>query len=291
MRFFHNKLITIQVLTFLYTILIINTVFWGCKKKTEHDTRISVVVSILPLAEFAEKIGGDRIQVSVMVPAGMTPHGYEPTPVQLMNINKAQIYVKVGTPIEFEISWLDKILALNQKMVVCNAAQDIQSPEPSIDPHIWLSPMNAQIMVENIYNTFITVDIDNKEYYTDNKENFIARLSQLDKHIREVLSTKKARKFLVYHPAWGHFAKTYDLEQISIEKQGKEPTAKAILDIIENAKKENIHVVFASPQFNPKSAQVISQEIQGKVVMIDPLEKNYIDNLYSIAEQLAQIME
>ena len=291
MQCFLNKYIILQPKIFLCILLIINIVFWGCKKEIEHDARLQIVVSILPLAEFAERIGGDNIRVSVMVPAGITPHSYEPTPLQLTNMDKAQIYIKVGTPIEFEIAWLDKIFALNQDMVVCNASKDIQSFDPNIDPHIWLSPLNAQIMVENIYNTLIAVDVQHKKYYTENKEEYIKKLHELDRYIREALKTKKNRKFLVYHPAWGHFASTYDLEQVSIEKQGKEPTAKGILEIIENAQREKIRVVFASPQFSTKSAQVIAREIQGQVVLIDPLEKNYIDNLYHIAGQLAQILE
>jgi zinc transport system substrate-binding protein len=116
-------------------------------------------------------------------------------------------------------------------------------------------------------------------------------LFELNERIKNLLGDKKNRKFLVYHPAWGYFADAYDLEQISIESGGKEPTAKGILRIIEQAKRDNIRVVFASPQFSTKSAQVIAREIQGKLVLIDPLEKNYILNLTDIAEQLSQIME
>ena len=106
-----------------------------------------------------------------------------------------------------------------------------------------------------------------------------------------MLGDKKTRKFLVYHPAWGYFARTYNLEQIPIEVGGKEPTAKGILQIIEQAKNENISVIFASPQFSSKSAQVIAREIHGRVILIDPLEKDYISNLTDIARQLSQIME
>ncbi|MGB3340318.1 MAG: zinc ABC transporter substrate-binding protein [bacterium] len=249
------------------------------------------MVSILPLAEFTEKIGGDRVLVSVMIPAGTTPHSYEPTPAQLTDLSTAHIYVKVGTPIEFEIAWLDKIMSVNKNMFLCNASQNLALPEPDIDPHVWLSPLNAQIMIENIYNTLIEIDTKSKALYYRNKQKYIEELSELNERIKNLLSDKKNRKFLVYHPAWGYFANAYDLEQISIETGGKEPTAKGILSIIEQAKRENIHVVFASPQFTTKNAQVIAREIQGTVILIDPLEKNYISNLTDIAEQLSQIME
>jgi zinc transport system substrate-binding protein len=271
--------------------IIIFMVLSGCSKKIEPDDNIQVVVSILPLAEFTEKIGGGRVHVSVMVPAGTTPHNYEPTPSQLIGLNTADIYVKVGTPIEFEIAWLDKILAANKNMLVCDASKDIPLSEKDLDPHVWLSPVNAKIMVGNIYAALIEKDAEHKEFYRMNKTKYIEELAALDKQIKTMLAQKKNRKFMVYHPAWGYFARSYDLEQIAVEKQGKEPTAKGILQVIEQAQKENINIIFASPQFNTKNAQVIAREIKGEVLLIDPLAKNYIDNLKNIALQLAQTRE
>ena len=273
------------------TIFIICTIFFACPQKHEKTDKVHIAVSILPLAEFAEKIGGDRVQVSVMIPAGTTPHSYEPTPAQLIDLSTAHIYVKVGTPIEFEIAWLDKILSVNKNMFLCNASQNITLPEPDIDPHVWLSPLNAQVMVENIYNTLIEIDPKNKALYHRNKQKYIEELFELNERIKILLGDKKNRKFLVYHPAWSYFANAYDLEQISIETGGKEPTAKGILRIIEQAKRENIHIVFASPQFSTKNAQVIAREIQGEVILINPLEKSYISNLTDIAEQLSRSMD
>ena len=275
------------IFSMILTVIIIG----GCKKNAESPDKVNIVASILPLAEFAEQIGGDRVQVSVMVPAGITPHNYEPTPSQLTDINNAHIYIKVGTPIEFEIFWLDKILTLNQNMLVCDASKNLELDGSDIDPHIWLSPLNAMIMIENIYNAIVAVDAKNKGYYTGNKTKYVEKLLDLDKYIRELLGKKKNRQFIVYHPAWGHFARAYDLEQVSIEKEGKEPTAKSIMRVVELARERNIHTVFASPQFTTKSAQVIAREIQGQVILIDPLEKKYITNLNDIAEHLAHSME
>jgi zinc transport system substrate-binding protein len=274
-----------------FVIFIISIALGGCSKKLEPVNKINICVSILPLAEFTEKIGGDLVQVSVMVPAGITPHSYEPTVEQLTDLNSTDIYIKVGTPIEFELAWLDKILSINKNIILCNASENIAPPELDIDPHIWLSPLNAQIMVENIYEVLIEVDAKNTAFYSRNKQNYIKELVELNERIQMLFNDKKNRKFLVYHPAWGHFARTYNLEQISIEKEGKEPTAKGILNIIEQAKKDDIHLIFAAPQMSTKSAQVIAREIQGKVIMIDPLEKNYILNLMNVAEQLSRSMD
>ena len=145
----------------LFIILIFTT---GCPQQEKESDKINVVVSIMPLAEFAEKVGRDKASVSVMVPPGASPHTYEPTPAQLVKVSKAKLYVKVGTPIEFELAWLDKILSANKDMVVSDASYGIElmnmahkhrheQNEHSYtgdDPHIWLSPKNAKIMVEII---------------------------------------------------------------------------------------------------------------------------------------------
>ncbi len=273
----------------LLVILSLCIAFPACSQKDTPTDKIHIVVSILPLAEFTEKIGGNKVDVSVMIPPGASPHSYEPTPGQFAKLGKAQLYVKVGAPIDFELVWLDKILAVNQDLLLCNASQSVQFIKG--DPHIWLSPHNAAIMVGNIYDALIKIDPDNQMFYNKNRKQYIKELDNLDNDIVRLLREKKGRNFMVFHPAWGYFASAYDLKQISVENQGKEPTAKGILHLIEQAKTNDIKVVFASPQFNTKSAEVIAKEIQGQVILIDPLEKEYITNLKKIASILDQAME
>jgi len=268
----------------------------ACSQKTDQSEKVSVVVSILPLAEFVERIGGDKIAVSVMVPSGASPHSYEPTPSQLVEVSKAQMYVKVGSPIEFELAWLDKILAMNREIAVTDASSGISLRGMSLrdkefDPHVWLSPKNAVVMAKNIYNGLISVDPDNRRYYKQNKEIYINELDSLDHLIRQLLRDKKERKFMVYHPAWSYFAEDYELVQIPIEVEGKEPTAKDIQRIIEQARTYAIKVIFVSPQFNAKSAEVIAREIKGRVVMIDPLARDYSATIGKVAEVLSETME
>jgi len=272
----------------------------------EIDKKIVVVVSILPQVEFVERIGGERVKVIVMVPPGASPHTYEPTPSQLKEVSKAKMYAKVGSGIEFEIAWMDKIISVNKEMLVVDCSKGIElireyghegkyreheeeHEHHGIDPHIWLSPKNAKIMVENIYQGLIQIDPINIEYYARNKEKYLQELEELDKEIAKVLSGKKNRKILVYHPAWAYFCKDYELEQIPIEKGGKEPTPQGIANLIKQAKENNITVIFASPQFSTKSAEVIAKEIGGEVVLIDPLEKNYLENMRKVAEAFAKV--
>jgi len=250
---------------------------------------IGVVVSILPQAEFVEKLGGDKVKVIVMIPPGASPHTYEPTPGQLKEVSKSRIYAKVGSGVEFELAWMDKIIGVNKEMIVIDCSKDADIIEG--DPHIWLSPKNAKIMVENIYKGLVKIDFKNQEYYRNNKEKYLQELDELDDKISNILSGKKDRKIMVYHPAWAYFARDYNLKQIPIEKEGKEPTTEGIKNLIEQAKGSNINVIFASPEFSTESAEVIAKEIGGAVVLINPLEKNYLENMYKVAKAFAEVLK
>ncbi|MDP2846172.1 MAG: zinc ABC transporter substrate-binding protein, partial [Candidatus Methanoperedens sp.] len=156
-------------------------------------------------------------------------------------------------------------------------------------PHIWLSPKNAKIMVENIYQGLVQIDPANQEYYARNKQKYLQELDELDNEITQALSGKKNRKIMVYHPAWAYFARDYGLEQIPIEKEGKEPTPQGIVSLIKQAKENNITVIFASPQFSTKSAEVVAKEIGGEVVLISSLEKNYLENMRKVTQAFAKV--
>jgi len=273
-----------------------------CSPSQTETKKINIVVSILPLAEFTEKIGGERVHVSVMVPPGATPHTYEPTPGQFVEVSKAKMYVKVGSPIDFEVVWFDKIRSMNTSMVICDASQGLElvqdehvhaddNHQRSYDPHVWLSVKNARIMVKNIYTSIIVIDSTNKAYYAKNLEKYLSGLDSLDGEIAQLLSAKLHRTFMVYHPAWTYFARDYNLTQIPVESQGKQPTAKNIQRLIKDARTNNIKCIFASPQFNRESAEVIAREIGGRVMFIDPLEKSFISNMKAVAQLLSETLE
>lgn len=281
------------ILVIFVTILFFSFGIFSCTaQKYEEEAnkqKIGVVVSILPQAEFVEKIGGDKVNITVMVPPGASPHTYEPIPSQLEDVGEAEIYVKVGSGIEFELNWIDKIVKLNKEMLIVDCSEEIELIE--FDPHIWLSPKNVKIMVENIYNGLVRVDPENKKYYKENKENYLQELDKLDNEITQALLGKVDRKIMVYHPAWAYFARDYDLEQIPVEEGGKEPSPKDLEYFIKQAKENSVKIIFASPEFSTKSAEVIASEIGGAVVLISPLEKNYIENISKIAEGFKDILE
>jgi len=287
----------------------------SCTKNEQTSDKINIVVSISPLAEFVEKVGGDKVNVTVMVPAGASPHAYEPKPSQLVEVSRADIFVKVGTPIEFELIWMDKLISMNKKMLVIDASQNIKlllsehehvhsnqdhnhehehnhHHGQTADPHIWLSPENAIIMVENIYKGLIEIDPDNnKETFTKNRDVYLQELHELDIEIKTKLAEKKNRKFMIYHPAWGYFVERYNLQQIAIEKEGKEPTVRGVQHIIRQAKNNNIKIIFASPQFQISSAELIAKEINGRIELISPMAKEYTANIRKFAHLLFESME
>jgi zinc transport system substrate-binding protein len=277
------------------------TITASCSREDQEAGKIGVAVTILPQAEFVESVGGDKVEVIVMVPSGASPHTYEPTPSQMIALSKAEIYAKVGSGIDFELTWMDELIAQNEDILVVDCSQGIElqqmtvadedEPAGSMDPHIWLSPPNAIIMVQDITEGLIQIDPDSSAYYRQNRDAYIQQLELLDSDIRQGLSAVTNRVFMVFHPAFGYFASEYDLTMLAIEEEGKEPTPAGLQHLIEQAKEYNIKVIFAEPQYNRQSAEVIADEIGGRVVLIDPLARNYIDNLRALLAEMVQAME
>jgi len=252
------------------------------------DNKILVAVTILPEAEFVEKVGGERVKVVVMIPPGASPHTYEPTPKQLVEVSKAKIYFKVGSGVDFELAFMDKIIEVSRNIKVVDCSEGIRVLDK--DPHIWLSPRNARIMVKNIYDALVQIDPENKDYYYQNMKSYIQELDNLDKEITRILANVTNRCFMIYHPAWGYFARDYNLTQIPVEKEGKKPTIHGLMALIDQARKLKMKVIFVSPQFDVKKAETIAESIHGKTVFLDPLAKDYVKNLRSAALELARSM-
>ncbi|NAS88278.1 zinc ABC transporter substrate-binding protein [ANME-1 cluster archaeon AG-394-G21] len=266
----------------------------GCitseKEKVADEEGIGVVVTILPQADFVENVGGDKVHVTVMVPPGASPHTYEPTPSQLRAVSKAKIYFKVGSGVEFENAWMDKIRGVNPDMQVVDCATGIS--KMGKDPHIWNSPLNAKVMVENICDGLIEIDHEHEVEYRTNRDKYLQELDDIDAYIHERLDGfTNTRVFMSYHPAFGYFASEYNLTQIAIEHKGKAPTPKVIRNCIDQARQYNLSYVYVAPQFATKDAEVIAHEIGGQTVFIDPLPLDYTANMRSIVGALSPEME
>jgi len=257
-----------------------------------------VSVSILPQKFFVEKIVKDRFEVVAMVPPGSSPATYSVKPKQLQQIKRSILYFSTGVP--FEKAWLKRFKSANKDLKIIPLDRYIKkSPisihhhnhkehinHSSLDPHIWMAPPLVMLQARVILEEIIKVDPKNKKFYIDNYKKFINELANIDASILKRISNLKQKKFIVYHPSFGYFAKVYNLEQIAIEKEGKEPTAKYLKKIIDFAKKEKIKIVFVEPQFSKKSAKFIAKMIDGKVEVLDPLSYEWDKNIFKVVEAI-----
>jgi zinc transport system substrate-binding protein len=265
-----------------------------------------VFVSIAPQKYFVQKIGGDLVSVAVLVPAGADPHTYEPKPKQMAELSKCAVYFAVG--IDFEKAWLPRIAGTNPKMRIVHTDDGIKKiimtdhhhdkksrhghdrmghhhHGGSQDPHVWLSPALVKIQAEHIFHALIDIDPDNWMRYKNNYTAFLEEIDILDAELKNLFAGRKGDRFMVFHPSWGYFAKKYDLEQVPIEIEGKAPKPAQLTTLIRYAREHGIRVVFVQPQFSAKSAEMISHEIGGHVVHVDPMAENWAGNLSEVARK------
>ncbi|MDD4860449.1 MAG: zinc ABC transporter substrate-binding protein [Dehalococcoidales bacterium] len=261
----------------------------SCTGTANTTGKLGVVVTLPPLADFAGQIGGDKITVSVMVPPGANPHVYEPTPSQMVLVSKSQVYIKVGTPVEFELAWMGKILQQNAKLQVIDCSAGITLIND--DPHIWNSPVEAKKMVTNILEGLVRIDSSNAAYYRDNAARYLQELDALDKYAREKFAGFANRGFMIYHPAFGYLAADYGLTELAIEQEGHEPTPRVIQESIDLARKLSINYIFVAEQFPTMQAEAIAREIGGKIVLLNSLPRDFITGVRGVVDSIAAEME
>ena len=243
----------------------------------KRDTRLPVVASISPLADFARQVGGDRVQVEVLVPAGASPHTFELSPAQLKAVARARVFVLNGVGLEF---WADKVIsaANNPQLMIVTASEGIKilagdEDSPGGNPHTWLSPQKAMLQVEKIRAAFANADPAGAEIYRSNADRFLQELRVLDREIRTAVAGFSSRKFVAFHAAWSYFAADYGLEEVGVveRRPGQEPSPVEIGDIIRQVKEIKAKAIFAEPQFSSKAAETIAEETGIRVLLLNPL--------------------
>ena len=276
----------------------------GCTTPSGTGDREGMVIAVTlpPQAEMVREIGGDKVDVFVMMPPGSDPHTYEPGPALVGRAVEADLYITLGTgllPIEDNL--VSRLKAVNPDLIVVDSSQGItrlmdhdervnygdgpESPsEESPDPHIWLSLRNAVVMSENIRDAMIKADPAHEKEYRENCERYTARLRDLDQNISDTFSRNNPGIILVTHPAWEYFARDYHLDMVAIGQNGKEPTAKDIESLITLARSRGIRVVFSEAQESRRQAETIAREIGGTVRVIDPLAADYLANMERVSE-------
>ncbi len=264
--------------------IVLLLVLGGCHPTAAPSSdKLTVTVSIIPQQYFVERIGGTRVTVNVMVMPGASPATYEPRAEQLAALSNSAAYFSIGVP--FEDAWLEKIAAANPKMLLVDTTQGIRRMDH--DPHIWLSPRLVKIQARTIAQALSQLDPAHQAEYQVNLDAFLSEIDTLDAELRQTLSDVPQRKFMVFHPSWGYFARDYGLEQIPVEVGGQEPSAAELAALIQQAQANDIHVIFAQPEFSTRAAQTIANEIGGQVVLISPLALDWPANLRRVAQAIA----
>ena len=267
-------------------IILIQIFYFTDKSWADPDL---VFVSIAPQKFFVERIGGNEIQVEVMVNPGESPATFNPNPKKMSQLAYAKLYFSIGVP--FEKVWISRIKNIQPKLKIIplnkNTTPSSDHHEDEGDPHIWLSPPLAKKMVAKIETALSRQWPEKSAFFKKNYQALIKDIDKLDQEIRQIFSKGKKNTFMVFHPAWTHFAETYGLKQISIEHQGKEPGPRALQEIINEGKKQNIKIIFVQKQFGLSVAKKIAEMIGATVQKMDPLAENYLDNMRKTAEAIS----
>ena len=276
---------------FLY-LIILCVILAGCKGTPQKQAdsgkasgtekpavTVTVTVTISPYKYFVDQIAKGKVNVNVMVSNGNNPETYEPYAQQMMELSKSALYLKVGS-IGFEQTWMKKLQDNAPEMKVIDTSVGIKpakTPGGNIDPHVWMSCSNARIIASNILKALCELEPKNKAFFEKNYQSLLSIIDKRDSTIKE--SFKKdpdqVRKFVIYHPILTYFARDYQLEQLAIEEEGREPSASQLKSLIERARKEKIKFCLIQAEFANRNTTTFINESHTKPMDINPLQGDW----------------
>lgn len=262
-----------------------------------------ISVSIPPQAYFLKQIAGDSLEINVLIPQESDPHAFEFKPQTLLKLQKSDLYLTMG--LEFEEIWLPKLrdnLPNTKILPITDKIPFLQSHSLEVkyehhdkhhhhdehDPHIWLSPPLVKILAQNIATILIQHYPKHAELYKTNLAHFLTQIESLHQNILSKLHTLKKRSFLSYHPAWGYFAQSYQLRELSIETEGKEPTPQSLKHILESAQKEKIGIIFVPNQSLIQNAKALTKMLKAKIWIANPLAYEWEKELLHFTQGLLE---
>lgn len=283
----------------LSTLLITSLSLLGCTTEPTStgdspDEKISVVTSFYPLYFFAKEIGGNKVQILNITPAGAEPHDYEPTAKDIAAIQNSKLLILNGGGLE---TWSDNIQKNTdpKKTLIISVGEDLVT---QADPHVWLSPTLAQKMADKIADGFIQKDSANQAYYEANTKALKMKLGDLDSQYKNSLKNCKQKNIVTSHSAFGHLATSYGFTQMPISglSPDAEPSAKQLAEISDFAKKNDVKYIFFESLVSPKLSETVANEIGAKTLVLNPLEglneeelsigKNYFTEMLSNLDNL-----
>ncbi len=271
----------------------------SCQPKQKEAINM-VSVSILPQKYFVDQIAGNLVQVNVLVPPGSSPHNYEVLPSQMKDLAKSKVWLQIGL-LTLEDALKSKLANINKNMAIVNCSEGItpiagsehndeghqHASNEAFDPHIWLAPAEVKIIAKNTLDALVTGFPQHSSTFKSNYTRFITQIDSISQQIDQKLSQLKNRNILIFHPALAYYARQFRLSQMALEYNGKEPSPRHMKEIVDLAHKQNIHLIFIQKEFDPSFAQQLSREIEGKVVIIDPLDYNWEKQIMDITEKIA----
>lgn len=252
-------------------------------------SQAGICVSLPPQAYIVQELTKNcDIPITVMIPPGSAPTTYAPLPSQIKSLYEAKVYFRIGHPaFVFEKKHIGTYINGNKNISVVSMADSLDLlPD---DPHIWLSPSIVKLSVKRLYPVLIQAFPDCKSIIRENYLHMNSSLDSLDLQIREILRPYKGRAFLSYHPAWAYFAQEYSLTQLPVQKEGKAVSAKEMSDILHLCSQKNISIITVQKEYASRQIDVIAQEAQLNTLILDPLSRNWYDNLLKTAQKFADV--
>ncbi len=272
--------------------------------------KLKIWVSIQPQKFLVDRLGGDTVETLVLVDPGHSAATFEPTPFQMAQLQDADFFVRSGVPFEFSLIRKLSSTMPGLKIIGCCEGLDLMTMDgrpatteatghdeghkgrhhhgaDEADPHFWIDPSLFAAHAHIITRALCDVAPESCRFFEANFETLKTDLDEVDIRIASILKPFEGRTILVYHPAYSYFARRYGLATAVVEVEGKEPEARALVALIEGARKEDLKTVFVQPQFSSRRAETLASSINGRVVALDPLALDYIVNLEAIAHSIA----
>jgi zinc transport system substrate-binding protein len=246
---------------------------------------LQVFVSIPPQKFFVERIGGDRVEVSVMLEPGHVPETYEPPPRKMAAMQSTRLYLLMNVP--FERAWKAALPAQGPAFSVVDTGPRGGEQAEHPDPHAWVSPEDATRIARAVRDALRDADPSGARFYSDACERLLAELHVLDGEVRELLDRPRTPYFIISHASLGRFADAYGLRQIALEEGGKEAGPRRLTEIISLARREGIRTVFVQSQYHSGAARTLARELGAEIVEIDPLAENYPAAMRAIARAIS----
>jgi zinc transport system substrate-binding protein len=277
----------------------------GCREVEPAGVR--AWVSIQPQKYFVERVGGDSVSVEVLVRPGQSPEMYAPSAAQMGQLARADLYFGIGVPIEVPLFRRIESSMRGVRIVHTGVSPVEYQPmeyqpveqhrhgsghacggceQLAQDPHIWLDPMQMISAVRRVRDALIEADPGQQAQFKANAAVLIGQLRDLDATLSRQLSPYAGRSFFINHPALGHFAARYGLEQRSIEHAGTAPSARRIADLVEEARAERAGAIFTQPEFGRTTASVLARALDVEVLELNILSEDYFVSMQQIADRL-----